>query len=72
MIKVFYYLQLDRIVKAAADLRIAYSDEIVTAANQTLVDGSPMNRPMWWVYPTDPETFTISDRKKLKNFPSRQ
>ena len=51
-------------MKAAVDLRIAYADEIVAAAHQTIADGSPMNRPMWWVDPTDPQTFTISDRKK--------
>ena len=26
-----------------------------------------MNRPMWWVDPTDPQTFTISDRKPLSH-----
>ena len=61
----FYKLQRDRVVKAAVELRIAYADEIVAAANQTLVDGSPINRPMWWVDPTDPVTFSISDRKKI-------
>ena len=63
MISFCVLLQRDRAVKAAVDLRIAYAEEIVAVAQQTLVDGSPMNRPMWWVDPTDPQTFTINDRK---------
>jgi alpha-glucosidase (family GH31 glycosyl hydrolase) len=29
------------------------------AANQAVEDGSPINRPLWWVDPTDIETYTI-------------
>jgi len=40
-------------------LREEYANEILTAARQAVEDGSPINRPIWWVDPTDPVTFTI-------------
>jgi alpha-glucosidase (family GH31 glycosyl hydrolase) len=43
-------------------IREQYRDEILAAANQAVLDGSPINRPLWWVSPTDKETYTIGQR----------
>lgn len=45
--------------------RMKYSEEILTAARQAVEDGSPMNRPLWWVAPNDTVTHTINDGKIL-------
>ncbi|CAL8070663.1 unnamed protein product [Orchesella dallaii] len=45
--------------------REMYRDEILAAARQAEQDGSPMNRPIWWVDPTDEITFTIDDAYML-------
>ncbi|CAG7734444.1 unnamed protein product [Allacma fusca] len=55
----------DRAVKEAVELRISYASKFLEAARQTVEDGSPMNRPMWWVDPEDPETYTIDDQFML-------
>ncbi len=47
------------IVKSMLKLRESYNDHILAAANQAVEDGSPINRPIWWIDPTDSETFTI-------------
>jgi len=44
-------------------LREQYKEEILRAANQSVIDGSPINTPLWWTDPTDPETFTIDSGK---------
>ncbi|CAG7830010.1 unnamed protein product, partial [Allacma fusca] len=56
---------LDRVVKAAVDLRISYATKFLEAARQTVEDGSPMIRPIWWVDPDDPNTLTIDDQYML-------
>ncbi|CAL8070661.1 unnamed protein product [Orchesella dallaii] len=45
--------------------REMYRDEILAAARQAEQDGSPINRPIWWVDPTDEITFTIDDAYML-------
>ena len=31
-----------------------YADKIISLAKQSTVDGSPVNRPLWWIDPLDP------------------
>jgi alpha-glucosidase (family GH31 glycosyl hydrolase) len=45
-------------------LRKRNSDFIISAVNQSIEEGLPINRPMWFVDPDDPVTFTIDDRKQ--------
>ncbi|CAL8072572.1 unnamed protein product [Orchesella dallaii] len=45
--------------------REMYREEILAAARQAVEDGSPINRPIWWVDPTDENTFTIGDAYML-------
>ncbi|XP_035704784.1 myogenesis-regulating glycosidase, partial [Folsomia candida] len=46
-------------------IREQYKDEILIAANQAVADGTPINRPLWWVDPTDSETFTVGQEYML-------
>jgi len=46
-------------------LREMYEDVILAAAKQAVLDGTPINRPMWWVDPDDPPTYTIDDQYML-------
>lgn len=41
--------------------REKYKEQILRAARQSVQDGTPVNRPLWWLDPTDSETFTIDD-----------
>ncbi|CAG7835114.1 unnamed protein product [Allacma fusca] len=50
------------IVKNILSIRNEFADKIIAAAKQTLVNGSPMNRPMWWFDPTDFNTYTIDNQ----------
>lgn len=52
-----------QICKDVLAQREKYRDEILAAAKQTVEDGSPINRPIWWVDPRDPETFAIDNGK---------
>ncbi len=54
-----------QICKEVLVLREQYKDNIYAAANQAVSDGTPINRPIWWVDPTDPETFMIDNRKLI-------
>ncbi|CAL8070657.1 unnamed protein product [Orchesella dallaii] len=45
--------------------REMYRDDILAAARQAAEDGSPINRPIWWVDPTDENTFTIDNAYML-------
>jgi alpha-glucosidase (family GH31 glycosyl hydrolase) len=47
-------------------LREEYRGNILEAANQSVLDGTPINRPIWWVDPRDPETFAIDNRMQTK------
>lgn len=40
-------------------LHYEYAPLIVSLANQAAVDGTPINRPLWWIDPVDPVALTI-------------
>jgi hypothetical protein len=50
--------------KTILAIRLKFHAEILAAARQAVEDGTPINRPLWWVDPTDPETFVIDSGKK--------
>jgi len=56
--------QVITIVQDLLKIREQYHSEIIKAANQSLIDGTPINRPIWWVDPSDPETFAIEQCKQ--------
>ncbi|XP_021967900.1 myogenesis-regulating glycosidase isoform X2 [Folsomia candida] len=53
------------ICKRILAIRNQYQDEILNAASQAVAEGWPINRPIWWVDPTDPVTFTIDQAYML-------
>ena len=59
-------LQVVQMTKDVLVIREEYKDLIYKAANQAVADGSPINRPMWWVDPEDSETYTIDSRNLSK------
>jgi len=60
-----YDSELIEITKGVLALREEYADDIHAAADQAVLDGAPINRPMWWVDPNDAETFTIDNQYML-------
>lgn len=40
-------------------LHIKYADIIGHLAMQSIRDGSPINRPIWWIDPTNPDAQII-------------
>lgn len=41
------------------DIRSMLFENIVTIAEQSVETGAPMIRPMWWISPDDPATYTL-------------
>ncbi|CAL8070655.1 unnamed protein product [Orchesella dallaii] len=53
------------LTKAVLDIRNGLAEEILAAARQATVDGSPLNKPLWWIAPQDAETYVIDDEYTL-------
>ncbi|CAG0878569.1 unnamed protein product [Darwinula stevensoni] len=47
------------ICRQMVELHATYADTMIALAREATTTGHPINRPLWWVDPTDPETFTI-------------
>jgi alpha-glucosidase len=60
-----YDAQVVQLTKDALTLRENYKTVLEKAVAQALIDGSPVNRPMWWVDPNDSATYTIDDQYML-------
>lgn len=43
------------------DLRSKHTDTIVKLMRNTVGNGSPVNPPVWWIDPTNPEAHSIAD-----------
>ncbi|XP_022126353.2 myogenesis-regulating glycosidase [Pieris rapae] len=53
------------ISKKYTDLHAAYADEIYAAMGEAVEHGSPVNPPLWWIAPSDPEALVIWDEYLL-------
>ena len=53
------------ISKKFVDLHIQYSDKIIEAMKNSVKYGTPVNAPIWWLDPTDPETYLIDSGEKI-------
>ena len=40
-------------------LRNSYSSLIVDLAREAVITGAPINRPIWWIDPTDKEAMKV-------------
>lgn len=47
------------------NLRNNYTDTIVDLMKNTVAKGSPVNPPVWWIDPTDPDAHDISDGNEM-------
>jgi len=54
-----------KITQEVLQLRKMFAAYILAVARQSTVDGSPMNKPLWWLAPEDRETFTIDHQYSL-------
>ena len=52
---------------AMTQLHAQHADTIIALARQTMVDGSPINRPVWWLDPSDETALAIDDQFLLGN-----
>ncbi|XP_065224579.1 myogenesis-regulating glycosidase-like [Planococcus citri] len=61
----FSYLPSDygdlgtRMAKKFVNLHIQYADKIIETMKNSVKYGTPVNPPLWWIDPTDPETYLI-------------
>ncbi|CAG7837491.1 unnamed protein product [Allacma fusca] len=55
------------LTKDVLAIRDKYSAALIVAARQSVVDGTPINRPMWFTDPEDPRLFAIDDQYMLGN-----
>ena len=58
----FIFQVVDIALKMTA-LHAQYADAIIRLARQSTVDGWPINRPVWWLDPSDPVAQTIDSGK---------
>ena len=42
-----------------AELHESYASTIITLANDAVVTGEPINRPIWWIAPDDEQAHAI-------------
>ena len=49
---------------AMTALHANYAAKIIELAENSVVSGEPINRPIWWVDPTDQEALAIDSGKK--------
>lgn len=54
--------EADRLIAESLRLRETVLDEIVRLSAAACGSLEPVCRPMWWLDPTDPETFTMDDQ----------
>jgi len=60
-----YEPEVVQMTKDVLVIREQYKALIEKAVAQAVADGSPINRPMWWVDPDDPQTFMIDSQYML-------
>ena len=49
---------------AMTALHANYAPKIIELAENSVASGEPINRPIWWVDPTDQEALAIDSGKK--------
>ncbi|XP_054278064.1 myogenesis-regulating glycosidase-like [Macrosteles quadrilineatus] len=54
-----------RISKKFTSLHVAYSGKIIRTMRRSVRFGTPVNTPIWWVAPTDPEAHSVWDQYML-------
>lgn len=54
-----YGSEVMRISKKFVNLHVQYADKIIEAMKNSVKHGTPVNAPLWWIDPTDPETYLI-------------
>lgn len=47
------------------ELHKTYTPNILAAMNKAVLDGTPVNPPIWWIAPTDEVALSVGDRKQF-------
>ncbi|XP_049822217.1 SITS-binding protein-like [Aethina tumida] len=55
----------EKLIKKTIDLHSEYSGEILKAMNESIVNGTPVNAPIWWIDPLDKDALKVSDEYLL-------
>ncbi|XP_019874297.2 myogenesis-regulating glycosidase [Aethina tumida] len=55
----------EKLIKKTIDLHSEYSGEILKAMNESIVNGTPVNPPIWWVDPLDKVALGVNDEYLL-------
>ena len=55
----FNHFKVVSITQRMIAIRNKYSSLIVNLANEAVITGAPINRPIWWIDPTDKEAMKI-------------
>ncbi|CAG7820577.1 unnamed protein product, partial [Allacma fusca] len=53
------------IARGILSIRNEFAGKIIEAAEFSVLDGTPINRPMWWYDPLDTKTFVIDNQYML-------
>lgn len=56
---IFFPFKVVDMALKMTSLHYQYSGLILTLASQAMTNGYPINRPLWWIDPTDPVAQTI-------------
>ena len=64
-LSIYHYLKVIEISLRMVALRKEYSSLIISLAKEAATIGEPINRPIWWIDPSDEEAMKI-DSGNLK------
>ncbi len=62
-----FYFQVVDIALRMTSLHYEYSSLIISLAREATITGYPINRPIWWIDPTDPVAQTVDTRNATIN-----
>ena len=58
-LSIYHYLKVIEISLRMVALRKEYSSLIISLAKEAATTGEPINRPIWWIDPSDEEAMKI-------------
>ena len=58
-----FIFQALEITRKCIDLHAKYADKIYELMEKAVKDGTPVNLPLWWIDPSDTNTYAIDSGK---------
>lgn len=53
------------VIRKYVDLHEQYADLVLAAMDNSIANGFPVNPPLWWIDPTNPDLYEVSDEYLL-------